>query len=62
MDKFLAQLLAVALIDLDLGLLTFGGNAGTGQGRCEIISLIANGEDATGRLKKLDSHFLEEML
>ena len=62
MDKFLAQLLAVALIDLDLGLLTFGGSAGTGQGRCEIISLMVNGEDATGRLKKLDSHFLEEIL
>ncbi len=57
-----AQLLAVALIDLDLGLFTFGGAAGTGHGRCEIVSITVNETEVTERLKRQDCHFLEEAI
>lgn len=53
------QLLAVALIDLDLGLMSFGGESGVGRGRCEIAQLIVNGQDKTAELKAQNSHFLE---
>ena len=53
------QLLATALIDLDLGLMTFGGESGVGRGRCEIEHLTVNGQDKTAELKSQNSHFLE---
>lgn len=62
LDKLQAQLLAIALIDLDIGLLTFGGADGTGHGCCEISRIIVNGIDVTDQLKKQDSHFLEEFI
>ena len=57
-----ARLLAVSLIDLDLGLLTFGGAAGTGHGLCEITDILVNGREATASLKRQECHFLEEAL
>ena len=62
LDPIQAQILAITLIDLDLGLLTFGGAAGTGHGRCEIERILVNGEEVTERLRKQDCHFLEETL
>ena len=62
LDPIQAQMLAIALIDLDLGLLSFGGAAGTGHGRCEIERILVNGEEVTERLRKQDCHFLEETI
>lgn len=60
LDKLQAQLLAVSLIDLDLGLLSFGGAAGTGHGRCSITAFTVNGQDMLSQIKTKSSHFLEE--
>lgn len=59
LNKLQSQLLAICLIDLDIGLLTFGGSVGTGHGRCMVEHITVNGTDVTERLKKQDSHFLE---
>lgn len=61
-DKLQTQLLAISLIDLDLGLLTFGGASGMGHGRCEISKITVDGKDITDQLKRQNSHFLEEFL
>lgn len=52
-------LLASALIDLDLGLLTIGGESGIGRGRALIRELLVNGEDRLAQLKSYDATFLE---
>ncbi len=59
MTKLQRQLLAIALIDMDLGLMTVGGEAGVGRGRCMITRLTVNGQDKTAELKACNSHFLE---
>ena len=61
-NKLQAQLLAISLIDLDLGLMTFGGGTGVGLGRCRISCIKVNGKDFTQNIKKQDSNFLEEYL
>lgn len=53
------QLLAISLIDLDLGLMTVGGESGVGRGRCTISQITVNGQDKTEELKAQNSHFLE---
>lgn len=60
--KFQIQLLAVSLIDLELGLLSFGGASGTGHGRCSVMHLTVDGKDMTRQIKENNSHFLEEFL
>lgn len=60
--KVLLQLLAITFIDLDLGILPFGGSTSTGQGRAEIETISVNGTDVKTRLKSQDCHFLEEWI
>jgi CRISPR/Cas system CSM-associated protein Csm3 (group 7 of RAMP superfamily) len=55
-----SQLLAAALIDLDLGLLTVGGESSVGRGRVGISKLLWDGTDITRRLKENRTDFLEE--
>ena len=61
-NKIQTQLLAASLIDLDLGLLTFGGAAGTGHGRCTVTGITVNGQDRIREIKEKNSHFLEGTL
>ncbi|HJD36861.1 MAG TPA: hypothetical protein IAA00_08035 [Candidatus Blautia ornithocaccae] len=61
-NKLHLQLLAVSLMDLDLGILSFGGAAGTGHGRCSVTGLTVNGENKTSWIKEKNIHFLEEFL
>lgn len=51
MSKLQRQLLEVSLLDLDNGMLTFGGSTGTGHGRVEVMKLNVNGMDYTENLK-----------
>lgn len=62
LNKLQAQLLAISLIDMGLGLLSFGGAAGTGHGRCSITGISVNGKDVMDQMEKKGSHFLEEYL
>jgi hypothetical protein len=55
-----SQLLAAAMIDLDLGLLTVGGESSVGRGRVGISKLLWDGTDITRRLKETRTDFLEE--
>lgn len=57
-DKLFLQLLAATLYDLDLGLLTVGGEAGVGHGRAEITEICVNGTDVTQKLKNGETTFL----
>ena len=57
-DELFLQLLAAALYDLDLGLLTVGGEAGVGRGRAEIKELCINGTDVTQAMKNGETAFL----
>lgn len=57
-DELFLQLLAAALYDLDLGLLTVGGEAGVGRGRAEITELCVNGTDVTQAMKNGETAFL----
>ena len=50
------------MLDLDLGILTFGGAVGTGHGRVEISNLTVDGVDVTDKLKERTIGFLEEVL
>lgn len=60
-DRSLLELLAVSLVDLDLGLLSFGGEGGVGRGVCEIEELMLDGaRDVTELLKAQDVSFLTE--
>ena len=59
MSDFQKKLLAIALIDLDLGLMSFGGEAGVGRGRAEITGLSVNGVNQLNELKTLKTDFLE---
>lgn len=61
-SKLQKQLLEVSLLDLDLGILTFGGAVGTGHGRVEISNLTVDGVDVTDKLKEKTIGFLEEVL
>ncbi|MGN0366735.1 MAG: RAMP superfamily CRISPR-associated protein [Suilimivivens sp.] len=54
------QLLALCLIDLDQGLLTFGGEAGVGRGCAIITGLSVNQSDRTSLLKNMDVLCLED--
>ena len=51
---YLKDLLGVALCDLHLGLLGFGGENGVGRGIAKITKLSVNGEDRTEALRKGD--------
>lgn len=62
MSDLQKKLLAAAFIDLDLGLMSFGGEAGVGRGRAEIERLTVNGADRTEELKSLKTDFLEVAL
>jgi hypothetical protein len=55
-----SQLLVAALIDLDLGLLTVGGESSVGRGRVGISTLLLDGTDITEQLKEKRTDFLEE--
>jgi hypothetical protein len=55
-----SQLLAAALIDLDLGLLTVGGESGVGRGRAGVRALLLDGRDISERLQAKRTDFLEE--
>ena len=59
MSKLQRQLLEVSLLDLDNGMLTFGGSTGTGHGRVEVMKLNVNGMDYTENLKSGSMGFLE---
>ena len=61
-SKLQKQLLEVSFLDLDLGILTFGGAVGTGHGRVEISNLTVDGVDVTDKLKERTIGFLEEVL
>ena len=54
----LLQLLAAALNDLHLRLLTVGGESGVGRGRCEITGLSVNGRDSTEKVHALQTDYL----
>lgn len=49
----------MSLLDLDNGMLTFGGSTGTGHGRVEVMKLNVNGMDYTENLKSGSMGFLE---
>lgn len=53
------KLLAITLIDLNLGLMSFGGETGVGRGRAEIETLLVNGVDRRDELVALKTNFLE---
>ena len=59
LTSLLGQLLAVSIIDLNLGLLTAGGSGSTGHGCVEILSLKVNHQDKTQALSRMDTTFLE---
>jgi len=49
------QLLSAALYDLQLGIMTLGGEAGIGRGRVKIDKITVNGNDRTESIKKVSS-------
>lgn len=57
-DPKLLRLLAAAINDLDLGLMTLGGEAGVGRGLCEVTALKVNGTDQTQSMKALKTDYL----
>lgn len=59
MTSFQRKLLAIALIDFHLGLMSFGGEAGIGRGMAEIETLSVNGDDKISSLNQLKTDFLE---
>ena len=59
LKPLLRQLLAISIIDLNLGLLTAGGSGGTGHGCVEILSLKVNHQEKTQALNRMDTTFLE---
>ena len=62
MSRLQRQLLEVTLLDLDFGILTFGGGSGTGHGHAEITKMVVNGVNVTERLKQGTTGFLEEVV
>lgn len=52
LDPTQLQLLQIALMDLDLGLLPIGGEKGVGRGCVTIDEIEVNGTDCTGALKE----------
>lgn len=56
----LLKVLAVALFDLDCGLMTFGGEGNVGRGICEITALKVNGEDKLPVLRQGKTGFILE--
>lgn len=54
----LRRLLAVALNDLNMGLLTAGGESSIGRGLCRIQNLTVNGDDVTERVHACDTGYV----
>lgn len=54
----LLRLLAAAVNDLNLGLMTLGGEAGLGRGICSITALKVNGIDRTAAVANLRTDYL----
>jgi CRISPR/Cas system CSM-associated protein Csm3 (group 7 of RAMP superfamily) len=50
-NQTLKKLLSVALYDLDIGLLTVGGDAGVGRGIMSIENITVNGDNVSEKLK-----------
>ena len=57
-EPALLRLLAVSLIDLDLGVLSVGGEGSVGRGVCTVTRLTVDGADQTAALKAADCTFL----
>ena len=59
-DSKINRYLAMTLMDMDMGLLSFGGEASIGRGLMEIDTIKVNGNDRTKQLKTHnDIYFLE---
>ena len=54
------QILAASIIDLDLGIMSIGGEASVGRGIVSIKSLRINGVESIDKVKNYDVNMLEE--
>lgn len=57
-DRWLLRLLSAALNDLNLGLMTVGGEANVGRGLCEFTSVQVNGNDMLDAVRACDTGYL----
>ena len=57
-DAWLLRLLSAALNDLDLGLMTIGGEANVGRGLCELTSVRVNGAEKLDAVRACDTGYL----
>ena len=57
-DAWLLSLLSAALNDLNLGLMTIGGEANVGRGLCELVSIHVNGADKLDAVRAYDTGYL----
>ena len=57
-DAWLLRLLSAALNDLNLGLMTVGGEAGVGRGLCELTSVRVNGAEKLRAVRACGTDYL----
>ena len=57
-DAWLLRLLSAALNDLDLGLMTVGGEANVGRGLCELTSVRVNGTEKLSAVRACGTDYL----
>ena len=57
-DTWLLRLFSAALNDLNLGLMTAGGEANVGRGLCELTSVRVNGVDKLNAVRTCDTGYL----
>lgn len=57
-DAWLLRLLSAALNDLNLGLMTVGGEANVGRGLCELTSVRVNGVEKLDAVRVCDTGYL----
>lgn len=57
-DAWLLRLLSAALNDLNLGLMTVGGEANVGRGLCELTSVRVNGVEKLNAVRTCDTGYL----
>lgn len=57
-DAWLLRLLSAALNDLDLGLMTVGGEANVGRGLCELTSVRVNGAEKLDAVRSCGTDYL----
>ena len=60
LSKRQKQILAASIIDMNLGLMSIGGEASVGRGIVSIKSLMINGVESIDKLKNCEIDMLEE--